>query len=232
MTHLSPATTPFGPVAVAGLLAGVAGAAVALAVGATSRAHTLRRRLTAAEYGATHDPLTGALNRTGFEAAWLTVPGYQRRLGLLDLNGFKAVNDQLGHAAGDAVLRVIAGRLRRQVPITARTGGDEFAIVLGGVRDAVVRGLAADLARPIRIPATGDRVVIGAAIGVACHRELGAALAAADAAMYRSKATGGLVEYDPRRDDRTSPAADPRPAVRLRDMTTPTIPTIESEARA
>ena len=101
------------------------------------------------------DPLTGLANRRALERtldAALTRAGARRRsLGLLmlDLDGFKAVNDQYGHAAGDAVLREVARRLRRTVrerDVVARLGGDEFVVVLtdlggrsGAAEDAVER---------------------------------------------------------------------------------------------
>ena len=86
-----------------------------------------------------HDPLTGLLNRRGLAAAMQTQVAQSRRYGsagallVLDLDGFKAVNDTLGHDAGDKLLVRIADELRaclRETDVLARLGGDEFAVIL------------------------------------------------------------------------------------------------------
>ena len=118
----------------------------------------------------------------------------------LDLDRFKQVNDTLGHAAGDALLRRAAERIRRNVreaDIVARQGGDEFALVLTDLaspRDAGIaaRQLIGALSRRFEIE--GKVVFVGASVGIAVFPEDGAdpsdLLRKADTAMYRAKADG------------------------------------------
>ncbi|MGA8891648.1 MAG: GGDEF domain-containing protein, partial [Anaeromyxobacteraceae bacterium] len=117
----------------------------------------------------------------------------------LDLDGFKAVNDAHGHAAGDEVLREVARRLRgtmRGGDTAARIGGDEFVLLLSGARnhgevERALERLAAVVAQPYRV---GDRdtVQISASVGVAAFPEHAAdpqaLLRKADEAMYAAKA--------------------------------------------
>lgn len=158
-----------------------------------------------AEYHrATHDPLTGLPNRPLFNDRVRTALA-QRRSGQLalcfvDLDGFKAVNDQQGHAAGDALLRAVAVALQEAVragDTVARLGGDEFAVLLTQARDADEAALVAQ--RMVeRVAAlsgldAGTRQ-IGASIGLALHPADGSdceqLLASADRAMYLAKAAG------------------------------------------
>jgi diguanylate cyclase (GGDEF)-like protein len=120
---------------------------------------------------------------------------------MLDLDRFKNVNDSLGHAAGDTLLRQVAGRLRsalRDDDVLARLGGDEFAIIQAGHHDQ--RANAMDLAgrlskliaEPFDLP--GHQVEIGTSIGIALAPEHGddreQLLKKADLALYRSKSAG------------------------------------------
>ncbi|HTJ38509.1 MAG TPA: sensor domain-containing diguanylate cyclase [Dactylosporangium sp.] len=142
---------------------------------------------------ATHDPLTGLANRALF-AERITLAGGTAAIMIIDLDGFKAVNDTHGHHAGDALLRAVAGRLRacvRPGDTVARLGGDEFAVLLPGATPAYARELAARVheafAEPVPIDAV--TVAIRASIGVA-HGALAGAeqlLRDADFAMYSAK---------------------------------------------
>ncbi len=158
-------------------------------------------RLLAASH---RDPLTGAANRRGFEAA---VADALRRRGeravgvaFIDLDGFKAVNDRFGHAAGDAVLVEVARRFRdaaREGDTVARFGGDEFAVLLPNVTPVGLAGVGervtAALARPVDIE--GHTLRLGASVGLSSAPRDGktveALLAKADARMYRHKMSRG-----------------------------------------
>jgi diguanylate cyclase (GGDEF)-like protein/PAS domain S-box-containing protein len=150
---------------------------------------------------ATHDELTGLPNRSLLEDRLaLAVTRRQRDLDhlsvlFLDLDGFKEINDTLGHAAGDEVLRVIAGRLRAAVrpeDTVARLGGDEFVVLLDGLDHAAASETAATIEDALGEPIVvgGHTVAVVASVGVATAeaedtaREL---VARADAAMYRRK---------------------------------------------
>jgi len=151
---------------------------------------------------ATEDELTGLCNRRSFEAALQQQVARCARYGepaailLLDLDGFKAVNDTHGHFAGDALLQHVAGVLRgrlRAADIVARLGGDEFAAVLPHLAredaEQVARDLGQTLAkRPVRVE--GAPVTARVSIGVAMvDPALGAerSLREADRAMYAAK---------------------------------------------
>jgi diguanylate cyclase (GGDEF)-like protein len=162
----------------------------------------IRRRLEF-EHAALHDQLTGLKNRTALvshlQAAIQKAQVEPSRFALLfiDLDGFKLINDQHGHAAGDAVLKAVAGRLKscaRGTDLVTRIGGDEFVIVchgyhqLDGIQKLVDR-LSASLANPIGID--HQKLQIGASIGIAMYPEQGQTaedlLQASDRAMYYRK---------------------------------------------
>ena len=147
---------------------------------------------------ASHDALTGLANRAALDARMTETRGGETLL-FLDLDGFKEVNDELGHAAGDEVLVAVAGRLRSCVSaedMVGRFGGDEFAILLSGVREedaacSVAARVLAALQEPIAVQ--GRRVAIDASIGIAVplQEEDGDALMRhADRALYAAKAAG------------------------------------------
>jgi diguanylate cyclase (GGDEF)-like protein/PAS domain S-box-containing protein len=143
-------------------------------------------------YQAGHDELTGLANRRGFTAAMAARRGDVTVL-LIDLNGFKQINDTYGHAAGDEVLRHVAALLRDSAgtaDVPARLGGDEFAVLAGGDPAAAGRlagRLRTALAEPARIG--GRDLVVGASIGLATGPAAGAdqLLNAADLRMYEEK---------------------------------------------
>lgn len=148
---------------------------------------------------ATHDPLTDLANRAAVDAALaraLSVPSPQTALLLLDLDGFKQVNDRFGHAAGDLLLRAVADRLRacvRRSDLVARLGGDEFVVLLDGPGvGAQARRLAdrirCDLATPVVVDDAEVAVTVSVGLAVArAEMTADALLREADADMYRAK---------------------------------------------
>ena len=155
---------------------------------------------------ALHDPLTGLANRALLlERIDIALAALAREGGLValvffDLDGFKPVNDALGHEAGDEVLCEVAERLvasMRPRDTVARFGGDEFVVLCEGLEDtaaatALARRVVDAVGRPYRPPA--DRFPISASVGVATggsRSTTDALLRAADGAMYRAKAVGG-----------------------------------------
>ncbi|MCY1138427.1 sensor domain-containing diguanylate cyclase [Actinoplanes sp. Pm04-4] len=150
-----------------------------------------------------HDSLTGLPNRTHLidraEAAVRDAGAVRDRVALmvLDLNGFKQVNDTAGHQAGDVLLQQVAKRLLgavRDNDVVARLGGDEFAILLTSDADeavaSVVAGRICDrLRRPFAID--GEEVSIGGSVGIALYpddaTDYEALMKGADAAMYEAK---------------------------------------------
>ncbi|HEY3021737.1 MAG TPA: EAL domain-containing protein [Solirubrobacteraceae bacterium] len=181
--------------------------------------HTLRRAVALAierkrvesrlAHRAMHDDLTGlpnralfldrlgqALSRLGRHATTLAVL-------FLDLDRFKAINDALGHAAGDELLRAVATRLAsvlRAGDTAARLGGDEFAVLcedVAGERHAV--GVAERVAEALRapFPLGGDEIHVRSSVGIALatlgNEDPDALVREADAAMYRAKERGGGV---------------------------------------
>jgi diguanylate cyclase (GGDEF)-like protein/PAS domain S-box-containing protein len=156
-----------------------------------------------------HDVLTGLPNRLqlleGLDAALVRARVQNSHLAVLfvDLDGFKSVNDQLGHAAGDLVLIAAGERLRatlRDDDLLGRYSGDEFLVVLTGVSPEQVRSIADRVAGAVvdsfRSPlsVSGEPVEVGASVGMALFPQHGSdadtLLRAADAAMYTAKLSG------------------------------------------
>ena len=164
----------------------------------------LRKALRHARHRSTHDSLTGLPNRTLFDERLAAAVARSVRsvsqlaVAYVDLDGFKSVNDEMGHAVGDALLRRVAKRLKRSVragDTTARLGGDEFALILEPVASdrhaaAIAQTLLTRLSEPVPL---ADRTFrLTASIGIALYprdgetpREL---LKKSDRAMYASKA--------------------------------------------
>ncbi|MDQ1654012.1 MAG: hypothetical protein QOI35_3212 [Cryptosporangiaceae bacterium] len=178
---------------------------------------------------ALHDALTGLPNRRLFYERLEHTDERRRRGGsedlalvFVDLDGFKPVNDTLGHDAGDELLRQVSHRFKaclRTGDTLARVGGDEFAVLLdelAGPEDAVAVAdrIVASLHAPFAIH--GENVWIGASVGVA-PVEAGSdphqAMRAADTAMYRAKQAGGhqfvLSQHGPDRGGLRLPATAP-----------------------
>jgi len=156
-------------------------------------------------YLAQYDHLTGLANRALFQdrleqaLARAERSGYMVALMFLDLDRFKAVNDTLGHAAGDTLLETVARRIEghvRESDTVARLGGDEFAIILEDLSDArdafpVARKVLDIVSEPIVLD--GHEIPMVASLGVAVRppSEGNRLLKDADAAMYRAKRRGG-----------------------------------------
>ncbi|WP_183822176.1 bifunctional diguanylate cyclase/phosphodiesterase [Rhizobium sp. BK377] len=174
-------------------------------------ARRLRQLAQAAIFEANHDSLSGLLNRHGLLALLEELDGADfssPRLYLVDLDGFKAVNDAWGHAVGDDLIRIVSNALiacHPEVVAAARLGGDEFALVQIGTatRAEIQDTILALFAEPFKID--GRTIEVGASIGAAGREgdipslEL---LRRADMALYRAKANGRgrAVEYDPELD--------------------------------
>jgi diguanylate cyclase (GGDEF)-like protein len=160
-----------------------------------------------AVHQATHDSLTGLLNRQGLERVLSKLPFHvleQRSrticLLMIDLDNFKVVNDGFGHDVGDALLRHVAAQLTatatvREDDVVARLGGDEFAILLHGVYRESVDEFVQRILSNIRVPlthaelevATSGSIGLAFCDGVSSSAEL---LRNADLAMYQAKQQG------------------------------------------
>ncbi len=175
-------------------------------------------RTATAEHLARHDSLTELPNRRWFmEAvgAALKHPALEcGGLMLVDLNGFKDVNDTLGHHRGDLVLREMGPRLQasfRAEDLFARLGGDEFAVFMpgadSGIAESAVQRLEDALHTPVDVD--GISIELGASIGLAWYPEHGAdvdtLLQRADVAMYRAKASHRTLETYRTEDDYHTP---------------------------
>ncbi|MGH3986100.1 MAG: putative bifunctional diguanylate cyclase/phosphodiesterase [Pseudonocardiaceae bacterium] len=195
--------------------AGVPAYQVALLEDVSER-HRLQAKL---QHQAYHDPLTGLPNRARATERLEQIfggPAGQRRVGLcfLDLDGFKVVNDSLGHDVGDELLKAVASRLARccgSGQLLARMGGDEFVIIIedtAGEHDvtALAEEILAAMAAPIRV---GDHsLTVTTSIGVierpVADTNPADLMQAADITLYRAKADGKAryAMFDQHRNDR------------------------------
>jgi diguanylate cyclase (GGDEF)-like protein len=164
-----------------------------------------RRQWEQIQHLAAHDPLTDLPNRILFEKHLADVEARAQRrekIGVLciDLDHFKNVNDELGHAAGDAALKTASRILTecvREGDVVARVGGDEFVVIAGHLEHSedaalLARRIVEKISEPMEIE--GRRVLIGASVGIAIAPLDGedgySLLKRADLAMYRAKAEG------------------------------------------
>jgi diguanylate cyclase (GGDEF)-like protein len=199
---------------------------------------TERRRADARiEHMALHDALTGLPNRVAFRQRIDEIVDHhcasaaQLSVLLLDLDHFKEVNDTLGHGAGDGLLQAVSRRLAnctRDSELVARLGGDEFAVIqTPGSTTEDAAALATRIVESIGAPyeIDGERVVVGASVGVAVHPASGASaellLKFADMALYQAKANGRgtycfyVPEMDLQVQTRRALSADLRDAIGL-----------------
>ena len=158
------------------------------------------------QFLASHDRLTGLTNRSAFEESLQRTLRYAERHGtrvglfFLDLDGFKAINDRLGHSAGDEVLKTVADRLAsslRRSDLAARLGGDEFMVMIqdlgrGEQAARCARRILQLLSEPLHVD--GQEVRPASSIGIAMFPEdgedTGELIRAADIAMYKAKSRG------------------------------------------
>ncbi|MCV2358284.1 MULTISPECIES: diguanylate cyclase domain-containing protein [Roseateles] len=172
----------------------------------TEQLADLLHKQEALEHLAQHDMLTGLPNRRLLEERLDAAIANARRHGggisvlFIDLDRFKQLNDRYGHDAGDAVLKIIAGRLQgmmREVDTVARLGGDEFVVLLDtqtgeehvlGIADKLLNGLTAPISYQ------GQELSLGASIGIGRYPQDGQTrieiMAKADKAMYEAKVVG------------------------------------------
>jgi diguanylate cyclase (GGDEF)-like protein/PAS domain S-box-containing protein len=168
-------------------------------------------------YQASHDALTGLVNRREFERRLeeslsdAHTSGHRHVLCYLDLDRFKAVNDECGHTAGDSMLREVAGLIKdavRDSDTVGRLGGDEFGILLAGCPLDKARQIADDAVRSVaeyRFVWKDKIFTIGVSVGlVEISRESGSLedlISAADSACYVAKRQGGHVHVYSARDE-------------------------------
>lgn len=164
------------------------------------------RKLSALSWMATHDTLTGLSNRRGFYQHLIDLQNHgllrdsTHLVCLLDLDGFKAVNDTHGHPAGDYLLQQLAHTLKSRVrdhEIVARLGGDEFAVIFHNVGERQVEKLPENLLSGIvdaNVEWNGQLLNVGASIGVAVmrgtQRTISELMDIADRACYQAKTQG------------------------------------------
>jgi diguanylate cyclase (GGDEF)-like protein len=169
--------------------------AMRLAALAIAEHHTKREL----RWAATHDPLTGLLNRAEFERRLDRAADSDLVLLYVDLDSFKPINDTHGHPVGDIVLRSVARRIEQVVGdcgVVGRMGGDEFAVMCLGTNDPTFGQAVADrIVTAVREPMVlaGAVIAVGASVGVAVGAQplIPAILTAeADRALYRAKHIG------------------------------------------
>lgn len=178
-----------------------------------------RRKEAEILYKASHDSLTGLHNRAAFEECLESAMALQRRnqggevvLYLVDIDGFKEVNDQYGHMAGDHLLQVISERFRqiqRAGEMVARVGGDEFAFLVDGATDdtgsypfePLAERIIEQVSEPVEL--IKGTVTMGCSIGISTFPgtadDFFSLVSQADKAMYAIKNSGknGFRKFDP-----------------------------------
>lgn len=183
-----------------------------------------------------HDALTGLPNRLLFQEKMKAGLEFGEDFAVLclDLDYFKEINDTLGHAAGDALLQAVAGRLRncvRDTDLVARLGGDEFAILqfssnLPDDAETLAHRVAETLKQPFQLE--GQPAIVGASIGIALaspkYASAEVLLKCADVALYRAKSDGRCrhrffqAEMDAELQERKAMELDLREALALNQL--------------
>jgi diguanylate cyclase (GGDEF)-like protein/PAS domain S-box-containing protein len=170
-------------------------------VGSIEDVTEARRREDELAWQATHDPLTGLANRSALGAAVhqaLQDPARRGALVFFDLDDFKVVNDSLGHAAGDALLRIVADRIADRLRVgdmVARFGGDEFVVLCHDVDDVagalrIANRLLRAIAEPVQVDGRTVRVTASAGVVRARRGSADDLIRDADVALYQAKAAG------------------------------------------
>ena len=190
------------------------------ALTSSHRLDRLRQEVSNREHEALHDSLTGLANRTLF-AQWVSQALEKRRpdqmvaVMLMDLDGFKDINDTLGHHTGDTILKEVSGRVLAAIGsnrLAARLGGDEFAFVVPGVGSmdeviSIANSILEAVSRPVPIEDTlvlELRASLGVSVAPQDGQDQASLLQRADVAMYSAKATKrGVVVYDREIDQNT-----------------------------
>jgi len=165
-----------------------------------------RRNIANLSWQANHDALTELINRRGFERSahlmWQLAQQNKKEhaLLLMDLDGFKAVNDTHGHQAGDEVLKAVAKTInanRRANDVVARLGGDEFSVILPACPVAIANNIAEEIRQGIeslKVEWSGNELKVGSSIGVAMidgkQESVRDVIEEADAACYTAKKLG------------------------------------------
>ncbi|HEV7437937.1 MAG TPA: bifunctional diguanylate cyclase/phosphodiesterase [Pseudorhizobium sp.] len=172
----------------------------AVLVAGSAEAYRLRSLAAKEKWNATHDRLSGLLNRAGILEALTTLPtsegGAIPSLHLLDLDGFKQVNDAWGHGVGDQLIKLVSQRLLssyKENAVVARLGGDEFALIKldGGDPLEFSKGIIAGIAEPFDIG--GRTIEIGASIGftsIESDTDPLELVRRADMSLYQAKESG------------------------------------------
>ncbi len=137
------------------------------------------------------DELTGLPNRRKFMSELIEFSNTQGALLLLDLNGFKPINDQYGHEIGDQLLRAVSQRFRRSLPshsTLARLGGDEFgALISGDFESTMEAALALHASASYPFAIAGETIMIGVSVGFVTNDGTRDMMHRADQAMYKAK---------------------------------------------
>jgi diguanylate cyclase (GGDEF)-like protein len=189
---------------VAGLAAAALGGAVAGRLSATPTIRLLRRQNDALAEQVRNDRLTGVLSRTGLEQAYTATNDRERFVIVVDLDTFKAVNDEHGHPTGDRILSALGARLgelaSRHHGWAGRLGGDEFALILPDCTALKAQQIAMQAVATIIADSRTGSVQVRGSAGIAyaaATTSWSNALTDADIALYHAKQSGTVTLFEP-----------------------------------